>query len=305
VHGLTMTTQEHIKRRIESTEDLQSVVKTMKALAAVNIRRYEKAAESLQHYDRTVEMALRAILRRRSGVWITARRTQGRRISAAVFGSDQGMCGQINDQAVAHALDRLAALGIEPQRCTFLAVGGRVVSRLEEAGIRVARQFAVPRSLDGVTFLVQDLLPAIEGRSPQPVHLFYNRHRSGASYAPVDLRLLPLDRQWLERVREKSWPSRALPLHRMRWNRLFSDLVRQYLFVSLFRAVVESLASENASRLASMQGAERNISDRLDELRKDYHRRRQMAITEELLDIVSGFEALEQGDESPQNHGDS
>jgi F-type H+-transporting ATPase subunit gamma len=76
---------------------------------------------------------------------------------------------------------------------------------------------------------------------------------------------------------------------------LFSALVREYLFASLFRAMVDSLAAENASRLAAMQGAERNISDQLDALQSRYHQQRQMTITEELLDIVSGFEALSAG----------
>ena len=78
----------------------------------------------------------------------------------------------------------------------------------------------------------------------------------------------------------------------MDWNRLFSLLVRQYLFVSLYRAFAESLASENASRLASMQVAERNIENRLDELNALYHQQRQGAIDSELFDLVAGFEAL-------------
>jgi F-type H+-transporting ATPase subunit gamma len=76
------------------------------------------------------------------------------------------------------------------------------------------------------------------------------------------------------------------------WDSLFYGLIREYLFVSLFRALAESLASENASRLASMQAAEKNIEEQLSELKKQFHQMRQMAITEELLDIVAGFEAL-------------
>jgi F-type H+-transporting ATPase subunit gamma len=83
----------------------------------------------------------------------------------------------------------------------------------------------------------------------------------------------------------------------MDWDLLFSMLIRQYLFVSLFRALAESLASENASRLAAMQGAEKNIEERLAALTLDFYQKRQMSITEELLDIVSGFEALEQDEE--------
>ncbi len=78
----------------------------------------------------------------------------------------------------------------------------------------------------------------------------------------------------------------------MEWDRLFSALVRQYLFVSLYRAVAESLASENAARLAAMERAEKNTKERLDELRLQYHRSRQISITEELLDIMAGFEAI-------------
>ena len=75
----------------------------------------------------------------------------------------------------------------------------------------------------------------------------------------------------------------------------FMALISEYLFVSLFKACAESLASENASRLEAMQRAEKNIGDLLDDLNKKYHRLRQSSIDEELFDVVSGFEALKSG----------
>jgi F-type H+-transporting ATPase subunit gamma len=69
-------------------------------------------------------------------------------------------------------------------------------------------------------------------------------------------------------------------------------LIREYLFVSLFRACAESLASENASRLAAMQSADKNIDELLEELNRTFHRLRQSGIDEELFDLISGFEAL-------------
>jgi F-type H+-transporting ATPase subunit gamma len=69
-------------------------------------------------------------------------------------------------------------------------------------------------------------------------------------------------------------------------------LIREYLFISLFRACAESLASENASRLAAMQRAEKNIGELLEDLNRTFHRLRQNSIDEELFDVVSGFEAL-------------
>ena len=72
-------------------------------------------------------------------------------------------------------------------------------------------------------------------------------------------------------------------------------LIREYLFVSLFRACAESLASENASRLAAMQRADKNIDELLEHLNGTFHRLRQSGIDEELFDVISGFEALSKG----------
>ena len=71
-----------------------------------------------------------------------------------------------------------------------------------------------------------------------------------------------------------------------------SSLIRQHLFAAFYQALAGSLAAENAARLASMQAAENNIEQRLDEFTAQYHRRRQNAITEELLDVTAGFEIL-------------
>jgi F-type H+-transporting ATPase subunit gamma len=289
-----MQTIEDLKGKIESTEDLRSVVKTMKALAAVNIRQYERAVESLADYNRTVEMGLQIALRGRS--MVSARPAPRDRLGAIVFGSDQGMCGQLNDQIVSYALEAMGGLGTEGGKRAIVAVGERVAGRLEDAGQAVEDYFSVPNSVVGVTPMVQEIVLKIEawGREEgiHHIYLFYSRHLSGASFRPHRVHLLPVDQEWLSELEGQAWPSRGLPMFTMDWERLFSALIRQYLFVSLFRGFAESLASENASRLASMQGAEKNIEEWLGELNTQFHQQRQMSITEELLDIVAGFEAL-------------
>ena len=126
------------------------------------------------------------------------------------------------------------------------------------------------------------------------MHLFYNEYVSGATYRPRSLKLLPVDKTWLKDLQKQKWNSRTLPLFTMDWERIFRSLIREYLFVSVYRAFANSLASENASRLAAMQNAEKNIEERLEELDVQFHRQRQMTITEELLDIVAGFEVLKE-----------
>jgi len=88
------------------------------------------------------------------------------------------------------------------------------------------------------------------------------------------------------------WPTGNLPEVRGEGAQTLRALVREYLFVSLFRACAESLASENASRLAAMQRAEKNIDELLEDLNRNFHRLRQSSIDEELFDVISGFEAL-------------
>jgi len=287
-------TIEDLKGRIESTQDLHSVVKTMKALAAVNIRQYERSVLALEDYSRAVEMGLRVVLRNQTGPPVTARRAPQDRMGAVIFGSDQGMCGQLNDQIVGHALKIMDDLAIEERH--LLAVGERVMARMEDTGHAVEQYVSVPTGVGGITPAVQTLLAEIDRWNHEyglnQVFLFHNRQTSGAAFTPRTTHLLPIDDAWLRRLREKPWPTRALPTYTMGWDPLFSALIREYLFISLFRAFAESLASENASRFASMQGAEKGIEERLSELNARFHQRRQMTITEELLDIMAGFEAL-------------
>ena len=124
------------------------------------------------------------------------------------------------------------------------------------------------------------------------LHLFYNRPTSGAAYEPINQRLLPLDETWRRKLAELPWPTKNLPEVIGGGTATLRALIREYLFVSLFRACAESLASENASRLAAMQRADKNIDELLEDLNGTFHRLRQTGIDEELFDVISGFEAL-------------
>jgi F-type H+-transporting ATPase subunit gamma len=104
--------------------------------------------------------------------------------------------------------------------------------------------------------------------------------------------LLPLDAPWQKGLAEVRWPTGTLPEVMRGGTAAVRALIREYLLISLFRACAESLASENASRLAAMERADRNIGELLENLRDTFHRLRQSGIDEELFDVISGFEAL-------------
>ena len=291
-----MESLEVLKKRISTTQELQTLVKTMKALAATNIRQYERAVEALAEYDRTVTMGLQIALKLRPEETEILKPAPKQKLGAIVFGSDQGLCGQLNERIASYAIQGMKELVSSPTTRRVLAIGTRVAGHLEDAGQEVEEQFPVPSSKSGMTLAAQEILVKIEEwqtrKGLDHIVLYYHSFVSGSGYAPRTLSLLPIDLDWLHQLEQTSWPFRTLPLCTLEWERMFSLLIRQYLFVSLSRALAETLASENATRLTSMQRAERNISQHLDQLQGDFHQLRQTSITEELLDIIGGFEAL-------------
>src|SRR5690606_13756012 len=293
-------TLESMRRRIETAEDMYGVVRVMKAMAASSVRQYEAAVESLAGYSRTIEAGLQIAMRNRPpGSTISEAGDAGRQ-ALIVFGSDQGMCGAFNEHAAEAALDLLDAMGVTRADVQVLVVGARAVGRLEDAGCTVVRRLSMPSSIAGDTPAVHELLLAVEElRSAGGIERFqlvHHRPLERTGSRPQALQLLPVDRGWLEELAAREWASRSLPTFRMDWRELFSALIRQHLFVALYRSFAESLASENAARLSSMQAAERNIQGHLDQLQLDYHHGRQESIQAELLDIIAGFETLMEDD---------
>jgi F-type H+-transporting ATPase subunit gamma len=285
-----------LRRKIGSAGDLQSVVRSMKALAASSVGQYEQSVRALADYYRTVELGLSICFRNSAPaapMTVGTSRAGKAAVGAIVFGSDQGLVGQFNDLVADFAVKALAALPGKPQ---VWAVGERVHARLSDAGLPLVGLYAVPNSVKAITPLVGEIVVESEARHSQgkvsELHLFYNRPSSGAVYAPVSQRLLPLDGAWRRKLAKLPWPTGNLPEVMSAGTATLRALIREYLFVSLYRACAESLASENASRLAAMQRAEKNIDDLLEDLNGAFHRLRQSGIDEELFDVVSGFEAL-------------
>jgi F-type H+-transporting ATPase subunit gamma len=292
-----MRTIKELRRKIKGAEDLQSVVKTMKVLATVSIQQYEKAAQSLAEYNRTIEMGLQvAMMSSEENIAVQQPGLNGR-LGAIVVGSEQGMSGQFNSEIAFFVVEKIEELGIGEEDRVIMSLGERVTGRLEDEGVSIEEPMPFfPGSLVGIKDILNDVLAGIEewrfNRGIEKIFIFHHKLTSKVSYEPNMLQILPVGRNWLRDLRSKEWSSRSLPIFTMDWDQLFSALIREYLFVSLYRAFVESLASENASRLAAMQSAEKNIEERLEELDSQFHIRRQSSITAELLDIVAGFEAL-------------
>jgi F-type H+-transporting ATPase subunit gamma len=269
----------------------------MKAVAASSIGQYEQSVRALGDYYRTVELGLGVCFRESERAPAMTSQTPtrgGGAITAIVFGSDQGLVGRFNEVVADYAIQTLRGLPGRPQ---VWAVGERVRARLADAGLPILGLFPVPTAVAAIASLVGQIQidsEAHRGRDELArVYVVHNRPRSGALYEPVSQRLLPLDVPWQRGLAQVRWPTRRLPEVIGGATTTLRALIREYLFISLFRACAESLASENASRLAAMQRADKNIDDLLAGFKRTFQRLRQSAIDEELFDVVSGFEALE------------
>jgi len=293
-------TLESLRRKIDGAGDLEGVVRSMKALAASSIGQYEKAVQSLDDYYRTVELALVACLHQAGPVALAEgeipphERPHEGKIGAVVFGSDQGLVGRFNEVIVEFAVHELKTL---PGKIAKIwAVGDRAHALLADTGVAPVDLLSVPTSVNAITSLVGQILieieAALEHGNVGEVYVFHNHPRFGAVYEPVSERLVPLDHTWQNKLAAMAWPTKNLPEVIEGAESALRAFVRGYLFVLLFQACAESLASENASRLAAMQRAEKNIADILEDLNRTFRRVRQESIDEELFDVISGFEAL-------------
>ena len=285
-----------LSRKISGAGDLESVVRSMKALAASSIGQYERSVVALNDYYRTLELGLAICLRERNGAIVEQSEPTGytsQTVNAIVFGSDQGLVGQFNDVLADFVAQSLAGV---PGEKKVWAVGDRIHARLADAGLTPVGLFSVPTSVNAISPLVGQILVDLESHHGEgemgPLYLFHNRPESGAAYAPMSQHLLPLDAHWGLRLSHLPWPSGNLPEVIGSRKRMLWALVREYLFVSLFKSCAESLASENASRLAAMQRAEKNIDDLVETLNQTFRRLRQSSIDEELFDVISGYDSL-------------
>lgn len=292
-----MDTLESLSSSLKTTEGIRSIVRTMKSLSAASIHQYESASEAIAEYSDTVDQGLQVVLRARQTdgrTWQRDTVETGRR-AVIVIGSDRGLCGRFNDRIASFASKDLLQTQVtdhgKPRLCVL---GVRAAARLATEGHEPDATIPLPGSAGGLSQAAQHVITHIERlnrtEGVTQVQLAHNHRKPGAGTSPVARSILPVPPDYLESLARKPWPSRRLPMFRMEGTALLQWLLRENIYVAVYRALAESLASEHASRLASMQNAERNIGERQDELLANFRRKRQENITGELLDLIIGFE---------------
>jgi F-type H+-transporting ATPase subunit gamma len=285
-------TLELLTHRTATMQSIRGIVRTMKTMAAINARPYEQAAEAMAAYRAVVLDGFHAFARCHGP--LPTEPDRGALPVVLAFGSDHGLCGNYNEIVAAEAA---AAAGRAPGT-RVLCVGAQMEDALAGQGLPPEATLLAPANADGLGRLAGRLITRLDalhrgGGAGSLVVWLVSMHRAPHGLQrPQVRRLLPLDPATFDPLATRAWASRSLPRCALPPDRLLAALIRNYLFAEIFRTAAEALVTENAARLARMQQAEQSIDDRLHDLLAETRGVRQSAITTELLDIVTGFEAL-------------
>ena len=174
----------------------------------------------------------------------------------------------------------------------IIAVGERAFAQLQEAGMTPDQTLKTPHSVALITPLVSQVLSEIDTSGTTACNILYHEPGFATDYQPVNDQILPFDYRLSGRWTSIPWPGQALPEVQGGGTQAIRTLIREFLFITIYRACALSITSENASRLNAMQRADHNIDQLLVELKSDYKQQRQRLIDEDLFDVLSGFEAL-------------
>lgn len=290
-----MPTPESLDRQLRVGEELLSVVGTMKGLAAVSIHEFEEAVRALREYTATVELGLQILFSVRPESIPRPADDTGK-VVGIVVGTDQGLCGPINREIAQEALKWFEEHEIAREKRLIVSLGARISRELNLVGLPPNEERQLAGSVEAIGPLVADLIIAIDhwrqSKGVSRVMVFFQHPLRRTLRTPRVHQVIPPDVQRLEGIANRPWPTPMLPSFPHDWEELLVGLLRQDLFVALYRSVAEGKAAEHGARLSAMQAAEQNIEERIDRLRNQYHQLRQAQITEQLLDVVSGFEVL-------------
>jgi F-type H+-transporting ATPase subunit gamma len=267
-----------LKARIESLVELQDLMRAMRAFAASQVKEAQRALDGIRQYATIIEDAIvdgAALLPAGMNVPPAAAAPD----TLILICSEHGFVGGLNEQLVTRVVDRL-----RPGQ-QLAVVGRRGLELADEHGLDVAWDEPMATHIGGVVKLARRVSARLAGVAG--AELVCATYQYGGHYEIEARRIVPLDPSLLQRV-----GTRAPPLHHLPAEALLVRLADEYLLAELARALMEAFASENGARLRVMEAGDRNVGQRLEQLGSKALTLRQQAITAELLELMTGVEAL-------------
>ncbi len=292
-----------LKIRIDSVKSTQKITSAMKMVAAAKLRKAQSSAESARPYAERMETMVGALAKSFDGVEgapeLLAGNGKDDNHLIVVVASDRGLCGGFNATIGRYTRNKIAELQNAGKSVKVLCIGrkGRdqvkrqfgdvILDTMED----VTKNGAMYEDADGIALRIRTMY---EEGEIDVCTVVYNKFVSAITQEVTPLQVIPFAVEEIETVEEESQDDELKALYEYEPSEedILEDLLPRNLSVQIFRAMLESFASEQGARMAAMDNATRNAGDMIDGLTLTYNRARQAAITSELIEIISGAEAL-------------
>jgi F-type H+-transporting ATPase subunit gamma len=287
-----MATLRAIKRRIGSVRNTRQITRAMKLVAAAKLRRAQENVVAARPFaDKIAEVLSRVVMRADASTQPLLARRDAKAVELLVVASDRGLCGGFNANILRMAEKFL--LEREPQGiAATVSIVGRKAREYYRRRRRTPRRTVTDQRGEPEFALAVDLgnefIAQYVEEKVDEVWLLYSEFRSAISQRPTLRRILPLDAPAPPATEAAGGDYEYEPSAEA----VLEALLPRYVHVQVYRALLESAASEHGARMTAMDSATNNASEMIDRLTLLYNRARQAAITKELVEIVSGAEAL-------------
>ena len=297
-----MASLKALKNRIGSVKSTQKITKAMKMVAAAKLRRAQMAAEAGRPYAERLNAVMASLASKVSVGPESPRLLAGTGADQVhmmvVATSERGLAGAFNSNIVRAARKRADELTAQGKTVKFYLIGkkgrpviqrlfpGQIVHQVDQTAIK---NVAFTDALE----VSRDLTARFDAGEYDVAHLFYAHFQSALVQVPTEQQLIPVD---IAQPSTSSTSQSQLPSASVEYEpdeeAILAELLPRNVAIQLFRAMLENAASEQGSRMNAMDNATRNAGDMINRLSIQYNRTRQAAITTELVEIISGAEAL-------------
>ncbi|HEY5187455.1 MAG TPA: ATP synthase F1 subunit gamma [Solirubrobacteraceae bacterium] len=300
------TSQRDVRNRISAVKNIQKITRAMEMVAAARLRRAEQRIEVLRPYADAIRRMTRQAAEAAGDLPrlpILAEHEQVSRVGLLVVAGDRGLAGAFNSNAVRAGIAAAREHGAESREAVFFASGRRGASSLAFRGYEPVERFTGfterPAYADARR-IAERLMAAYVDDEVDQVEIFYNGYISPLSQEMRRETLLPLQKATLldeddeseDDAKQDSSQPRALVEYEPDPEEILKRLVPDYVEISIYRALLESSASELGARMTAMRNASDNASTLIEDYTLQMNRARQAEITQEIMEVVAGAEGL-------------
>lgn len=296
-----MPSLKDLKNRIGSVKNTQKITKAMKMVAAAKLRRAKEQAEAARPYAEAMEGMVSSLSQGTVLTDTTPKLLAGTGVSdthlVIVATADRGLCGGFNSSIVKAARIKIRALQAEGKEVKLLFVGKKGYEQLRSVykGLTIARfdDIAKPKlNYAAAEKITQDVIYRFEQGEFDVAHILYNKFKSAISQEITLQQIIPLESAQGSTDSEQENTANAVYEYEPDEATILESLLPKNLAIQIYRALLENAASEQGARMTAMDNATRNAGDMIGKLTLQYNRSRQAAITKELIEIISGAEAV-------------